>query len=205
MANYNVNMKQWNGTSFDNVLPLAYDSKKIDGKTWAQVTQLLLEKSGGTMTGDLILNGDPTAMLQATTKQYVDGKIKTDIANGIRTIQKIEWTGNGAVTSNTSPMSIAFDFPPLLLLIPQAVLSATPESSYSRIVRTDMLTTDFVKFDDFIFAQGGSVRSYVKKSYDGKTISWYNKDTPSGDNAKNSLNANGQTYIAYGISSALLL
>lgn len=33
-----------------------------------------LPKSGGTMTGDLILNGAPTADNQAATKAYVDGK-----------------------------------------------------------------------------------------------------------------------------------
>ena len=43
MADYNVNMKQWNRTSFDNVLPLAYNSKKFDNKTLEQVTQPLLE------------------------------------------------------------------------------------------------------------------------------------------------------------------
>ena len=32
-----------------------------------------VDKAGDTMTGDLILNGDPTANLQAATKQYVDG------------------------------------------------------------------------------------------------------------------------------------
>jgi len=32
----------------------------------------LVDKSGATMTGNLILNGDPTLALQATTKQYVD-------------------------------------------------------------------------------------------------------------------------------------
>ena len=214
MADYNVNMKQWNGTSFDNVLPLAYNSNKIDGKTWVQVTQLLLEKSGGTMTGDLILNGDPTVALQATPKQYVDEKINTGVTEGIKTIQKIEWTGNGAKTSSTSPMSITFDFPPLFLLLPvsDSHNNASP-SFYSRIVRTDMLTTTFAKFDDFIFARGGTggsyyeteVRSYVKKSDDGRTISWYNNETTSGENALNALNKSNVTYIAYGISSALLL
>ena len=37
MADYNVNMKQWNGTSFDNVLPLAYNSNKLDGKTYTEI------------------------------------------------------------------------------------------------------------------------------------------------------------------------
>ena len=31
-----------------------------------------LDKSGGTMTGSLILAGDPTQALEAATKQYVD-------------------------------------------------------------------------------------------------------------------------------------
>lgn len=36
-----------------------------------------LQKSGGTMTGNLILNANPTANLGAATKQYVDSKITT--------------------------------------------------------------------------------------------------------------------------------
>ena len=39
MADYNVNMKQWNGTSFDNVLPLAYNSKAIEGKSYNDIVQ----------------------------------------------------------------------------------------------------------------------------------------------------------------------
>lgn len=37
MADYNVNMKQWNGTSFDNVLPLAYNALALNGKTYTNV------------------------------------------------------------------------------------------------------------------------------------------------------------------------
>ncbi len=57
MADYNVNMKQWNGTSFDNVLPLAYNAKQLGGttlselKTWVQDNNLLL------FTGQYIGNG----------------------------------------------------------------------------------------------------------------------------------------------------
>lgn len=39
MADYNVNMKQWNGTSFDNVFPLAYDAKQLGGQSLAEVKQ----------------------------------------------------------------------------------------------------------------------------------------------------------------------
>ena len=39
MADYNVNMKQWNGTSFDNVLPLAFNSKALEGKSYDDIVQ----------------------------------------------------------------------------------------------------------------------------------------------------------------------
>ena len=47
-----------------------------------------LPVSGGTMTGNLILNGDPTNNLQAATKQYVDvlGNTVNDILDGTETI-----------------------------------------------------------------------------------------------------------------------
>ena len=57
MADYNVNMKQWNGTSFDNVLPLAYNAKQLEGqslaevKQWVQDNNLLLYTGQYTGTG----------------------------------------------------------------------------------------------------------------------------------------------------------
>ena len=57
MADYNVNMKQWNGTSFDNVLPLAYNAKQLEGqslvdvKQWVQDNNLLLYTGKYTGTG----------------------------------------------------------------------------------------------------------------------------------------------------------
>ena len=40
--------------------------------TTTNTANAALPKAGGTMTGDLILNADPTAALQSATKQYVD-------------------------------------------------------------------------------------------------------------------------------------
>ena len=64
------------------------DGTKLDGiEEGADVTDTdnvsaagALMKTGGTMTGDLILNADPTASLQAATKSYVD----TIAASGIQ-------------------------------------------------------------------------------------------------------------------------
>lgn len=41
MADYNVNMKQWNGTSFNNVLPLAYNAKQLGGKTYDEIWNIV--------------------------------------------------------------------------------------------------------------------------------------------------------------------
>jgi len=43
-----------------------------NGIKWEEYAALYLEKSGGTMTGALILNADPSVPLGAATKQYVD-------------------------------------------------------------------------------------------------------------------------------------
>lgn len=62
MADYNVNMKQWNGTSFDNVLPLAYNAKQLEGqsladvKQWVQDNGLLLYTGQYTGTGTYGVN-----------------------------------------------------------------------------------------------------------------------------------------------------
>ena len=62
MADYNVNMKQWNGSSFDNVLPLAYNAKQLGGqslaevKQWVQDNGLLLYTGQYTGTGTYGMN-----------------------------------------------------------------------------------------------------------------------------------------------------
>ena len=67
MADYNVNMKQWNGTSFDNVLPLAYNAKQLEGqilaevKQWVQDNGLLLYTGQYTGTGTYGY-GNPTSI-----------------------------------------------------------------------------------------------------------------------------------------------
>ena len=60
MADYNVNMKQWNGSSFDNVLPLAYNAKNAEAlagsslgdiQQWVKDNGLLLYTGQYTGTG----------------------------------------------------------------------------------------------------------------------------------------------------------
>lgn len=54
---------------------------KTLAETAKQSADLALPIGGGTMTGDLILNGAPTADNQAATKAYVDGKASGGVEN----------------------------------------------------------------------------------------------------------------------------
>lgn len=56
-----------------------------------------LDKSGGTMTGDLTLNGDPTSNLMAATKKYVDDT--AGAAKGKRTCRFVVGTSTAGWTS----------------------------------------------------------------------------------------------------------
>ena len=57
MADYNVNMKQWNGTSFDNVLPLAYNAKQLGGQSLAEVKQWVQDNGLLLYTGQYMGTG----------------------------------------------------------------------------------------------------------------------------------------------------
>ena len=69
MATRNIQMNYYNGTNYDVLYPQS---------TIAQISNLQsslnskLNLSGGTMTGNLMLNGNPSSNLQAVTKQYAD-------------------------------------------------------------------------------------------------------------------------------------
>ena len=74
-----------------------------------------LPLTGGTMTGNLILNGDPTNNLQAATKQYVDvlGDTVNDILDGTEALPYLPDNGgtltgalnmgNNKITMGTTP------------------------------------------------------------------------------------------------------
>lgn len=57
-----------------------------------------LSKSGGTMTGNLVLNADPATDLQASTKHYVDSTVASAIG-GFSTADKLSLSG-GTMTGN---------------------------------------------------------------------------------------------------------
>ena len=52
--NYNINMKKFNGTDYDNLLPLAYNalnSQQLDGKTFNEIQTLFSHIAIGSYIG----------------------------------------------------------------------------------------------------------------------------------------------------------
>lgn len=122
MADYNVNMKQWNGTSFDNVLPLAYNAKQLEGQSLAEVKQWVQDN------GLLLYTG--------------------------------QYTGTGTYGKN-NPTSVTFPFEPVLFFFP---------SELRTLFANALSTTE----NSRNVGDGNYV--HIKKSTDGKTISWYATD-----------------------------
>ena len=46
MAKFNVNMRRWNGSSFDNVLPLAFNSEALGGKSYDDIINAVKQTIG---------------------------------------------------------------------------------------------------------------------------------------------------------------
>lgn len=153
----------------------------LDAKTvgkWVDANQLgnYLKLSGGSLTGDLILNGDPTDLLQAATKQYVDNRAFL-LYSGL-------YVADGTYGSD-NPTSITFPFAPIIITNPTFAGSSIGPA----FLNTNILTTSYQSIRWF-----GSSNISIKKSEDGKTISWYS------NNENNQANANGNIYEFIGIA-----
>ena len=71
-TNRNIQMNYYNGTDYDVLYP---QSVIAQIENLQNILDSKLNLSGGLMTGNLTLNGDPSGNLQAVTKQYVDDNI----------------------------------------------------------------------------------------------------------------------------------
>lgn len=111
MATRNIQMNYYNGTNYDVLYPQS---------TIAQISNLQsslnskLNLNGGTMTGNLILNGNPSSNLMAATKQYVDNQMDNSTRSKYTWSRwnrpEINWTEDdswtiGTATTNTIPVN----------------------------------------------------------------------------------------------------
>lgn len=88
--------------------------------TLYQATGVALLKSGGTMTGKITLDGDPSSALHAATKQYVDGHAAAlsfgavgTFVFGVRSVAEGIIEGSIYAGSSIYPGGISSDGPPI--------------------------------------------------------------------------------------------
>ena len=94
-----------NGTATDNIAVKGLGSAAYTNTSaYATATQgtkadNAMPKAGGTFTGSVTLNADPTTALGAATKQYVDAQITSKIAASDAMVFKGTLGSNGTVTA----------------------------------------------------------------------------------------------------------
>lgn len=108
-----ADLDTWGG-----ILNQAFIDADADLKAVDDVAAAALPTAGGTMTGFITLHDDPTAVLHAASKQYVDtaDALKLDLAGGTMTgslVAKKAYTpsvidnpGSGTVTINTNDSNV---------------------------------------------------------------------------------------------------
>ena len=102
-------------TMLQKVADLASDSDALSGtsdakwmsakKVFYALQNFAVMKSGGTMSGPLILSGSPTQNLQAVTKQYVDNVAPSFTSAGTKS-GSLTNTGNASTTNVTYTVNL---------------------------------------------------------------------------------------------------
>jgi len=145
-----------------------------------------VQKAGDTMTGPLVLPGDPTASLQAAPKQYVDSvasTLNTALASRAR-IQTGSYVGTGTYGSS-NPCSLTFDFMPQLFIL---FGKANSNANYRNMIIAIKGGTQLA----FMIGSGSNPSeagaSGLTFSWGSKTLNWY------ATYLNNQLNASGVTY-----------
>lgn len=128
-----------------------------------------LDLAGGTMTGDLILNVDPTVDLGAATKQYVDNH-----SSNVGVLTGYEGIGGASDVTLTNPMKayyeVAFSGPDLKVILPD--MMAQPLGQMPIFKNVDQ--------DCDIVAQNGSSVVTVLSTGKQVTLTLKNNSTANG-------------------------
>lgn len=159
---------------------------KVPSSQLPDMTYLPL--SGGTMTGPLVLPGNPTANLQAAPKQYIDSvasTLNTALASRAR-IQTGSYVGTGTYGSS-NPCSLTFSFIPQLFIL---FGKANPNASYRDMIIAikggTQLAFTISSGSNPVAAEGSNVG--LTFSWGSGTLNWY------ATHLNYQLNASGVTY-----------
>lgn len=138
-----------------------------------ELENVFLKLAGGTMTGDLFLNADPTHALQAVTKRYVDSNYMK-LALG-------SYAGTGTY-GKSNPTTVTFPFPISFFVFPHG----------TQILESTIAIMDEIRNTNFTTHSNAVVSNksiFVKKSADNKSITWY-----SAASSSEQMNNSGRTY-----------
>lgn len=141
--------------------------------------------SGGTMTGPLVLPGNPTANLQAAPKQYIDSvasTLNTALASRAR-IQTGSYVGTGTYGSS-NPCSLTFDFVPRFVVV--SIQQARETHAYHIILIMVYGVTYCAPDYD---GSSGTSKNTCISGWGTKTIKWY-----SNGGAREQYNESGLTH-----------
>lgn len=136
------------------------DAKQL-GELKTDVADNYLPLSGGTMTGDLILNRDPVSSLQAVTKKYADKKTQLFLAS---------YTGNDKYGSN-NPTVISVPSKPKIIFSPWFLNDRVYNPIYQNgtPLNAEILSTSYVEIQYFL----SNYSTYVK--YNNGKLSIYSQ------------------------------
>lgn len=125
------------------------NTAKSTADTAKSTADAALPKSGGTMTGDLILNGAPTAENQAATKAYVDSQ-----AGGVSLIGVVNYTTqsyNPITITIPTGLNVTKDFE----LEVQIVTGGTIVMDSNNYLGLSFTTnTNFIVFQTYLYGSG---------------------------------------------------
>jgi hypothetical protein len=110
-------------------------------------TSALLPLAGGTMTGDLILDGAPTAALQAATKAYVDSAVSSG-TSGLDTDDIPEGTTNLYYTNARVGTYLTNNNFAIEAYVDQAELDAIATASADATTKADQAEVDAKAYTD---------------------------------------------------------
>lgn len=144
-----------------------------------------LDLSGGTLTGDLVLNGDPSLPLHAATKNYVDNlaaglnfhaSVHAATTENLSATYSNGLSGFGATLSSTANVALSIDNH--LLSVGERVLVKNQNSSFqngiyvltsqgsssnhwilTRATDADNTPSGEVGYGDFVFVQNGDINA----------------------------------------------
>ena len=191
-TNYNITMKQFNGTDYDNLYPAAnlsnsigsITASQISGKIPAsQISGLSTTPNVSNATGTLAVSHGGTGRTTLTSGYYLVGNgtgtvtlqspSQLQSSLGLDDYAKIQtgsYTGTGTYGSS-NPNSLTFDFPMQIFFMQGDAMS----TNGFFIINNPVYSSTYVTLT-FTSSRAQFSKTYLDFSFSGNMIQWYYND-----------------------------